>query len=140
LAVSSLQRSSTTGRDGHSDSAKEILLDIQIIVAELKSERDRIEQVIGLLEQNTIIKTRVGRLQASGPAKPRRGGITPAGRRKLSAAMKKRWAQKRSSTNSSPIMAAARTPRKRGGLTATGRKKLSEAMKKRWAEKQREAS
>ena len=121
---------------------KEKLLDIQIIVAELRSERDRIEQVIGLLEQDTPIKARVGRPPGSStPTKPRPGGLTPAGRRKLSAAMKKRWAQKRSA--SSPAKAAAlsgATLRKRGGLTAAGRRKLSEAMKKRWAEKKRKAS
>jgi hypothetical protein len=71
-------------------------LDIEGIVKELKSERDRIEQAIGLLEQNLPTKVRLGRPPASAEAKPpssRADRLTPAGRRKLSEAMKKRWAK-----------------------------------------------
>ena len=122
-------------------------MDLDNIVAQLKSERDRINRVIGLLEGNTPPKTRVGRPPASARAtmQPRRGGgLTPAGRRRLSEAMKRRWAQRRrSATGIAPAKALSVTatkPKKRGGLTAAGRKRLSEAMKKRWAEKKRKAS
>jgi len=121
-------------------------MDIQNIVAQLKSEVSRIGEVIGLLEGNTPTKKRIGRPPASalGNSRPRRGGgLTPAGRRKLSEAMKRRWAQRRRATGASRAstsVAAAAKPKKSGGITAAGRRKLSEAMKKRWAERRRKVS
>lgn len=59
------------------------------ILAELKSERDSINHAIALLAKiKSIKKNRT-------VIRPRRGGMTPAGRKRLSAAMKKRWAEKR---------------------------------------------
>ena len=124
-------------------------LDIQSIVTQLKSELTRIGEVIGLLEGegNTPAKKRVGRPPGSGAAKaqPRSKGrgITPAGRRKLSEAMKQRWAQRRGPiavTRTKTAVATAAKPKKSGGITAAGRKKLSEAMKARWAAKKRNNS
>jgi hypothetical protein len=121
-------------------------LDIQTIVAELKGELTRIGEVIGLLEGNAPAGKRVGRPPASAPAKARterRGrGLTPAGRRKLSEAMKRRWAQRRGPASASKATANAKKaiPKKRGGMSAEGRRRISEAMKKRWAEKNRKAS
>ena len=59
----------------------------------------------------------------------RKGGMTPEGRRRLSEALKARWAAKKAGSR-----AASKTKRK-GGITAAGRKKLSEALKARWAAK-----
>ena len=119
------------------------MLDIQNIVAELRSELTRIGEVIGLLEGDAPPRKRVGRPPASVVAKTpstRGGGLTPAGRRKLSLAMKARWA-KRKSTNGSakataPVSASAKS-KKRGGMTPAARKLISEAMKKRWADKRK---
>jgi len=120
-------------------------MDIQNIVEQLQNELTRIAQAIGLLEGagNTPAKKRVGRPPASAAAKARTGGkgggLTPAGRRKLSQAMKLRWAQRRGATGASrastPVAAAKQ--KQRGGITAAGRRKLSEAMKARWAAKKR---
>ena len=121
-------------------------MDIESIVAELKGELTRIGEVIGLLEGNAPTRKRLGRPPGSTGKKTRlsRGrGLTPAGRRKLSEAMRLRWAQRRGTTSASKAgakVAVATTPKKRGGLTAAGRKKLSDARKKRWAEKKRKAS
>jgi hypothetical protein len=67
---------------------------------------------------------------SAGPRKAvRKGGMTPEGRRRLSEALKARWAAKRGS-------ATAPGPAKRkGGMTPEGRKRLSEALRKRWAAK-----
>jgi len=124
---------------------EEGLVDIQNIVAELKSERDRIDQAIGVLEGNTPTKTRVGRPPASAGGSRRTGrggGLTPAGRRRLSEAMKRRWAQRRRGITGPAKVSprSATKPKKRGGITAAGRKKLSEAMKRRWAERRRKAT
>ena len=71
------------------------------------------------------------------PAK-RKGGMTAEGRRRLSEALKARWAAKKAAA-ARPAKAAKPAKRK-GGLTAAGRKKLSEALKARWAAKKAAAA
>jgi hypothetical protein len=76
-------------------------LDIQKIVSELERERDRIGRAIAALVESassSITKwTSGGARKTATPRKrkSRRGGITPAGRRRLSQAMKKRWAERK---------------------------------------------
>jgi hypothetical protein len=60
----------------------------------------------------------------------RKGGMTPEGRRRLSEALKARWAAKKAGSAAAP----AKVKRK-GGMTPAGRKRLSEALKARWAAK-----
>lgn len=71
-------------------------MDLQKILSELKAERDRIVRAIealgGKATSSPATKTRANGAKASGR---RRGGITPEGRRRLSLAMKKRWAERR---------------------------------------------
>ena len=119
-------------------------MDLDKIVSDLKSERDRIERAINALLEGAGLTGPTKRSASSAGAPKRRGGITPAGRRRLAAAMKARWAARKAKSvalsNKSTTVAKAAAPRKRGGLTAAGRKRLSEAMKKRWAEKKKAAS
>ncbi len=73
-------------------------MDLAKIVSELKDERDRIDRAIRLLTGADAHSAAAGKratVRASARAKPRHGGITPAGRKRLSEAMKKRWAEKR---------------------------------------------
>lgn len=117
-------------------------MDLQSIVSELKSERDRIAHAIAALENESMDGRggSVGRSSA-GTTKPRRGhGLTPAGRRRLSESMKRRWAARRGASSLSAKATARAPKKKRGGLTAAGRKRLSEMMKKRWAEKKKKNS
>ena len=68
-------------------------MDQQKIVSGLTAERDRIVRAIEALLQSPSKrgpKKGVKRRRATGR---RRGGITPEGRRRLSLAMKKRWAE-----------------------------------------------
>jgi len=108
-------------------------LDLDTIIAELTREREKIHRAITALLEGAG-------LNAKGPtrkvARKKRSGITPEGRRRLSLAMKRRWAKRRSK-RLSPKTAA---PKRGGGLTPAGRKRLSEAMKKRWAERKAKAS
>jgi hypothetical protein len=70
-------------------------LDLQKIVSDLTAEKDRISSAIeALLElpSKRGPKKGVKRQRATGG---RRGGITPEGRRRLSLAMKKRWAERK---------------------------------------------
>lgn len=68
----------------------------------------------------------------------RKGGMTPEGRRRLSEALKARWAARREGSSEAAASAPAKAKRK-GGITAAGRKKLAEMMKKRWAAKRASA-
>jgi hypothetical protein len=82
-------------------------LDLQKIVADLKEEMERIGTAIGLLEQSGVVKKRRGRkpgstnsataatAPTSASTKAKRRGLTPAGRKRLSELMKKRWADRR---------------------------------------------
>jgi hypothetical protein len=73
----------------------------------------------------------------------RRGGITPEGKERLRAALRRRWAAKKRGAKkadgavASPAATTSQPPasRKRAGMSAEGRQKLAEAMKRRWAAK-----
>jgi len=69
-------------------------MDTNRILAELRSERDRIDQAISAVE---AVKS-TGRRRANRPPKAarkvrRRGRMSAAARRKLSRLLKQRWAQ-----------------------------------------------
>ena len=71
-------------------------MDLDRIVSELKSERDRISRAIALLEnESTRTTRRIAMPIKTAPSKKRSRGITPAGRKRLSEAMKKRWADRK---------------------------------------------
>jgi hypothetical protein len=70
-------------------------MDLQKILSDLTAEKDRIVRAIeSLLESPSKRgpKKGVKRPRATGK---RRGGMTPEGRRRLSLAMKKRWAERK---------------------------------------------
>jgi hypothetical protein len=76
-------------------------LDIQKIVSELEREKDRISKAIAALVESasssltTRKSDRVGKTTPPVKRKKLRRGLTPAGRKRLSEAMKKRWAERR---------------------------------------------
>src|SRR5215471_12239110 len=108
-------------------------MDLQRIVTELRNERDRIDRAIASL-QSGMSDGRARRVVVKKPM-TRTGGITAAGRKRLSEAMKRRWAERRAkSTKAATSLAskASKRTKKRGGISAAGRKRLSEMMKKRW--------
>jgi hypothetical protein len=78
---------------------REHTLDIRSIVAELKRERDRLDRAIAALDtiDTTAVgaKRRVAAPQAGSSRKKKRGGLTSAGRKRLSEMMKKRWAERK---------------------------------------------
>ena len=74
-------------------------MDVEKIVADLRQERDRLSRAIAELEetdsprtarQANVVTSRRPALKAK-----KRGGLTPEGRRRLSLAMRKRWAERR---------------------------------------------
>jgi hypothetical protein len=74
-------------------------LDLQRIVADLKQERDRLSRAIAALAETNSAplakKTKVATLRADASQGKERSGLTPEGRRRLSIAMKKRWAERK---------------------------------------------
>ena len=70
-------------------------MDLQKILSDLTAEKDRIVRVIeSLLESPSKRGPKKG-VKRAGATGKRRGGITPEGRRRLSLAMKKRWAERK---------------------------------------------
>jgi hypothetical protein len=72
-------------------------LDTGRIVAELKRERDRLSRAIAALdgqEPKSATRTSAAPNQAT-RTKKKGDRLTPAGRKRLSEMMKKRWAEKR---------------------------------------------
>jgi len=73
-------------------------LDLEQLVADLTKERDRLGRAIAALLGSAFSaggKKRGGRPKGSTSKRRRRGGLTPEGRKRLSIAMKKRWAERR---------------------------------------------
>ncbi len=111
---------------------------IELTIKGLMVERDRVEQEILDLQArmgHTVTSTLA---RATTTSRSASGRISDEGRRRISAAMKLRWAKHRQETKSGK---AARTfvVVKSAGLTDAGRKKLSDMMKKRWAAKRKSA-
>lgn len=104
-------------------------MDIQQLLTDLNRERNRLDQAIAALEGlGSKLASRRGRppgpKQAKSAATRKTGGITAAGRRRLSEMMKKRWAERKQ-----------KAAPKRKPMSAASRKRLSEMMKKRWLER-----
>jgi hypothetical protein len=72
---------------------------------------------------------------ASTKAPLKKGGISAAGRAKIAAAAKARWAKvKAAKPASKPVTTpAAKAPAKKGGMSAAAKAKLSAIAKARWA-------
>lgn len=100
-------------------------MDIRSILNDLEIQRRRLERAIAALEGLAQPARRGGRppkAKRGIPITRKRGGITPAGRKRLSELMKQRWAERK------------KKARKRKPMSAAARKKLSAMMKARWAE------
>jgi len=108
-------------------------MDIESIVAELRSQRARLDQAISALEGSAGPSTRRrGRPPKAASTTGRQGRrhMSAAARQRISEAMKQRWARRKS--KSAPAKA------KRHGMSAAARKKLSALMKARWAARKKQ--
>ena len=111
-------------------------MDIEKILNELRTERDRIGKAINALLEGAGIVSSSNGTGRRGRPRGRGKGMSAAGRKRLSEAMKARWAARRVKP-ASTTKAASSTAPKRRGMSAAGRKRIAEAMKKRWAEKRK---
>jgi hypothetical protein len=71
------------------------MVDIGRIVAELRKERDRLDQAIAALDGLSATGSTTVASNRAAPAKRKSGGLTPEGRKRLSEMMKRRWAERR---------------------------------------------
>ena len=116
-------------------------MDLDKIIAVLKAEQDRIGMAINaLLDGAGLTGPTKSRVSKSAEPK-RRGGMTPAGRKRQAAAMRAYWAARRAKslvTVKKVSTVAKPAPKKRGGgMTPAGRKRISDTMKKRWADRRK---
>jgi hypothetical protein len=111
------------------------------VIKKLEQQRTGIERALAALREIE------GPAAVAPPAAPavgrprkarRKGGMTPEGRRRLSEALRARWAAKKAGS-AVPATAPAQAKRK-GGMTPEGRRRLSEALRKRWAAKRAAAA
>jgi hypothetical protein len=102
------------------------------IITQLEQQKAAIEKALEALHSLN------GNAPVEAAAPSRKGGMSPEGKRRLIAALKRRWAAKKA-----PAAAVASVPaparRKRRGMTPEGRKRLAEAMRRRWAAKRKAA-
>lgn len=116
-------------------------MEIRKIIADLTAQRNRIARAIVALEALDSTDSSVSRghpattLKAA-PKQPRKRGLTPAGRKRLSALMTARWAARRKAA----AKPAPKPVRGRRRLSAAARKKIAEAQKARWAARKKAAA
>ena len=105
-------------------------MDLENVLAELRSERGRIDQAISALEGLASPpgprRGRPPKSRATPTITPRRRRMSASARKRISEAMKQRWAKWKG--KSAPKKAKSRPP-----MSAAARKKLSALMKARWA-------
>ena len=101
-------------------------MDINQIVAELTAERNRINQAIAALQG---LGPRRGRPPGSATGKRE---MSAAARKRISAAMKIRWAQRKGKSRAKKAAPPAKKPARKP-MSPAARKKLAVLMKARWA-------
>jgi len=110
-------------------------MDIESVVTALKQQRARIDQAIAALE-GTGRGGRRGRPPKAGSplGRPHRH-MSAAARKRISQAMKARWAKWKG--KSAPKKSVPAKTKAGPTMSAAARKKLSELMKARWAAKKK---
>ena len=118
-------------------------MDIQSIVEQLRQEASRIEHAIAALVGLDSQPARRGRPPKRSQAKPesvkKRRHMSPAARKRISAAMKQRWAKWKGKSAPKKTTPVSKKTTRRKPMSAATRKKLSAMMKARWAERKTKA-
>ena len=110
---------------------------LELALKGLEAERAKIDDEIEQIRLQLNYGRRAAATAMTGSSKlPKKKTMSAAARKKISEAMKRRYA-----AMNEPASAPAKVNKapERGGsrLTAAGRKKLSDLMKKRWAERRK---
>jgi|SRR5271166_1917755 len=106
----------------------------QEIIDQLRDGRGRLDQAIAALEGTAPRSGRPPKVHA----RTKRRIMSAAARKRISAAMKARWAaRKKVGSPTKSANTSAKKPRRRPQMSQAARKRLSELMKARWAEKKK---
>jgi hypothetical protein len=111
---------------------------IHAAIEGFESQKRRIDSQIDELRQ--LLNGGSAEPGAESGTSARKRKISAAGRRRMAAAQKARWARIRGEADGQPSSAQAVAPRTKRKLSAAGRKAISEATKRRWALKRAEAA
>jgi hypothetical protein len=118
-------------------------MDIQSVMAQLRQEASRIEHAIAALTGLDSQPARSGRPPKRSQAKPATGKkrfrMSPAARKRISEAMKQRWAKLKGKSAPKKAPASKKTTGRKP-MSAAMRKKLSVMMRARWAERRKKAA
>lgn len=108
-------------------------MNITKILAELKSERVRIDNVIAAVESLNSTGRRRARPAGVSTHRRNRGrrNMSAAVRRRLSQLMKQRWAQGKMKPKTKAE--SAKSSNSARSVSAAGRKRIADAAKRRWA-------
>ena len=105
-------------------------MDLESILAELRSERARMDHAIsaleGLVGPSAPRRGRPPKSQTTRATRQKRRTMSAAARKRISEAMKQRWAKRKDKS-------APKKTKARPAMSAATRKKLSALMKARWA-------
>jgi hypothetical protein len=103
------------------------------IIAQLERQQKAIDQALVALRGVDGSEPTV-RAETSIAPPTRKGRMTPEGSKRLSAALRKRWALRKKAAQVAAA-GAQKAARRKVRLTPEGRRRLSAAMKRRWAVK-----
>ena len=112
-------------------------MNIQYLISELEAERNRLDRAISALEGLTSSARKLGRPPKKASAGGRRRTMSLAARKRISAAMKQRWANWKGRSAPKQAKAASKKTIVRHPMSAAAKKKLSALMKARWAAKKK---
>ena len=110
---------------------------INAAIEGFESQKRRIDSQIADLRQ--LLNGDRTEVAGTPRAPARKRKISAAGRRRMAAAQKARWAKIRADAAAASSPAVAKPVKRRRKLSAAGRKAISEATKRRWALKRAEA-
>ena len=112
-------------------------MDISSVVTQLRQEIEHIERAIAALVGLGSQPPRRGRPPTMSQAKSvpvkKRRRMSAAARKRISAAMKQRWAQWKGKSAPKKVTSSAKNSTGRRPMSPAMRKKLSAMMKARWA-------
>jgi len=100
------------------------------VVAQLREERDKTKAQLHRLDQAIAALSGLTKPSLAGKGRTRRP-LSPAARKRIAAAQKRRWARARASTGSKPARA-------RRALSAAARARIVAAQRARWAKYRRQ--
>jgi hypothetical protein len=111
------------------------------VIKQLETQKAAIERALEALQEvegevsgGSAAPARVTAKKRGRPAK-RKGGMTPEGKARLVAALKKRHADRKAAQEIPVAKTASLKPTRKGVISEAGRKALADAMKRRWAAK-----